>query len=294
MKALARGILALYPLAYRRRYGEEIEALLEDTGVRASTLLDLARAAASAHLRPLPGLESAIPAGERVRSGAARLLACWLLTAIAGLAFCKTTEDHAAAADAHAVLAGAHLAVEAAAALGSLAVLAALVPFAAATLARGRRGDREARGAVALAVASVLALALATGAVVAAARLAPPPSSRVAAAVLTAWALVAVVAGAGCVRSARRGLCAIPIGRAGRRWLAVLGALAAASIAAIATATAVYLVALLADAPSLAAAANGPGGLLSVSASLAIQLAAMALASGLAARTALSLPPAAA
>jgi hypothetical protein len=47
---------------------------------------------------------------------------------------------------------------------------------------------------------------------------------------------------------------------------------------AISLATAVYLVALLADAPGLGSEANGPGGLLSVELSIALQLALMGTA----------------
>ena len=63
-----------------------------------------------------------------------------------------------------------------------------------------------------------------------------------------------------------------------RRALRVAGAcatVAALGMVGIAAATAVYLAALLADASGLAAEANGPLGLLSVGASLGVQLALM-------------------
>jgi hypothetical protein len=283
VKALARGVLALYPLAYRRRYGGEIEALLEDTEVRASTVLDLAKGAAVAHLRPLPALAGEVPTGERVRSGAVGLLACWLLFVLAGLGFYKTTENFSHAGDDHLLLGGSHLAVELLAIAGSLAVAAAIVPFAAAVVLRAR-GDGAARGAVALAAASLGALVLATTGLVAAAHVSPPISSSASLALLGGWTLVALGAGVGCLAAARRGLFAIPVGRGGLVFLAALGGVVALTMAAMAAAAAIYLVALVSDVPNLGAQPNGPLGLLSAAASLGIQLALMLVATALAAR----------
>jgi hypothetical protein len=287
VKSLARRIVALYPLAYRRRYGEEIEALLDDSEVRASTVLDLAKGAATAHLRPLPGLADAVPAGERIRAGATGLLACWLLLSLAGLGFYKTTEDGGfhRAGEVHPVLGFAHLAVQLLAIAGSLAVIAAIVPLAGIALARSRR-DREARGAALMAAASVAALAIVTAGLVVAAR-AGQLGDWAGLAVLVGWSAVAIAAGAGCVVAARRGLFAISLGRGRQRLLVGLGCVVAATMAAIAAVTALYLVVLLADAPGLAGEPNGPLGLLSVAVSLGIALVAMALATGLAGRAAL-------
>ena len=57
---LAKAALTFYPLAYRRRYGEEMEALVEEgrPGIRGS--LDLLRSAFLAHLRPVRGVSSTI------------------------------------------------------------------------------------------------------------------------------------------------------------------------------------------------------------------------------------------
>lgn len=89
---LARLVLRLYPLAYRRRYGAEMEALLEDGGATAGTVLDLARGAIGAHLRPEPGVEAALGREERLRHRLGAILACWCVFVVAGLAFYKTTE----------------------------------------------------------------------------------------------------------------------------------------------------------------------------------------------------------
>ena len=50
--AWQRLALALYPLAFRRRYEQEMRALLEDSPPRVLALLDLLRGAMAAHLRP--------------------------------------------------------------------------------------------------------------------------------------------------------------------------------------------------------------------------------------------------
>jgi hypothetical protein len=89
---LARLALRLYPLAYRRRYGAEMEALLEDGGATAGTVLDLARGAIGAHLRPQSGVEAALGREERLRHRLGAILACWCIFVVAGLAFYKTTE----------------------------------------------------------------------------------------------------------------------------------------------------------------------------------------------------------
>jgi hypothetical protein len=75
-RLLARGALRLYPLAYRRRYGTEIEALLEDSPAGVLTVLDLLRGAALAHTRPAASATAALSPGERVRSSSSAILAC--------------------------------------------------------------------------------------------------------------------------------------------------------------------------------------------------------------------------
>ena len=49
---LGRLTLRLYPLAFQRRYGDEMRALLEQSPPGWLGVLDLARGALIAHLRP--------------------------------------------------------------------------------------------------------------------------------------------------------------------------------------------------------------------------------------------------
>ena len=45
MKRLARMIVILYPVAWRRRYGDELNALIEDSGSGWRVVLDLLKEA---------------------------------------------------------------------------------------------------------------------------------------------------------------------------------------------------------------------------------------------------------
>jgi hypothetical protein len=135
---LARLALRLYPLAYRRRYGAEMEALLEDGGATPHAVLDLARGAIGAHLRPEPGVDAALGRDERLRHGLGAILACWCLFVIAGLAFYKTTEGVPfEGAGTPGALGTLHLAIQILAALGGAAAVLGLAPFVAAALHEG-------------------------------------------------------------------------------------------------------------------------------------------------------------
>src|SRR5690348_12883677 len=102
---LARLALALYPLAYRRRYGDEMAALVEDQGASPRAVADLVRRAVRAHVRPEPAVSAAVGREDRMRLGISAVLLCWFFCGGAIFAFAKTTEEPAfqAAASAHAV-----------------------------------------------------------------------------------------------------------------------------------------------------------------------------------------------
>jgi hypothetical protein len=128
---LARAALALYPLAYRRRYGQEMGALLEDSPITPAVLVDLLRGAVRAHLRPEPAVAAEVGPEERLRLGVGSVLVRWVLFAIAGLALYKTTENGASEAGGEpGLLGGLHLCIEVLAALGSVAVVVGLLGIA--------------------------------------------------------------------------------------------------------------------------------------------------------------------
>lgn len=141
---LARLALRLYPLAYRRRYGEEMEALLEDAGTGPGAAVDLLRGAIGAHLRPAPGLAATVGREERLRRGLGAALACWFLFAIAGLAFYKTTEGKPfeGLAGTPSALGAFHLAIQVLAVIGGVAALLGAAALALAALREGEMPHR--------------------------------------------------------------------------------------------------------------------------------------------------------
>lgn len=83
-RRLAQLALSLYPLAFRRRYGEELSALLEDAPPRMLAVLDLLRGAILAHLRPTAAGGALVDPSDRLRASASGQLACWVAFAAAG------------------------------------------------------------------------------------------------------------------------------------------------------------------------------------------------------------------
>src|SRR5690242_13012811 len=154
---LARAAVWLYPLAFRRRYGAEMEAMLDDAPPRLVNVLDLVRGALVAHVRPPASVADAASPGDRVRASASGVLACWVLFAAAGFGFYKTTEDQpfSVAGHAHPLLRDAHLAVQAFAFVASISVVIGALPLIAAALTQART-DRRVRRRLLAALLPVL------------------------------------------------------------------------------------------------------------------------------------------
>jgi hypothetical protein len=274
---LAQLALALYPLAYRRRYRAEMEALIEDSGTSAGTVADLLRGALRAHLRPAPGIGWELGPDDRLRLGLSSILLCWVVFSVAGLGLCKTTEDHgfSAAGHDHRLLGAAHLAIQILAAGAAAAVVLGAAPLVAAAV-RQARDRRAVERAIVLAVGCVVAFGLATAALVVVANAGSAPSDAVDAASLAIWTGLALACGVGCALAGRLGVFAVTMPRDLLRFTPACATLVALGMVGIAVATAVYLIALLREAPGLAGQGNGPLELVSVAASLGIQLAVMA------------------
>ncbi len=284
---LAGLALALYPLAFRRRYEQEMRALLEESQPRVLALLDLLRGAMAAHLRPPAAAGDGVDPCERLRASTSGQLACWVAFAAAGFGFYKTTEDapFAAAGHAHRLLGDTHLAVQVLAVLASAAVLLGALPLILAALNRARLQPRLWR-LVALPPLIVAVFVGLTRLMEALAGSQPVhhPSAEGAIAFI-AWSLAALACGAGCVVGARAVLFAVPMARARLLAAYACGVLVTAAMMAITLATTLYAIGLFADASSLAATANGPFQLVSVGASLILQLLVMASAAIAAATT---------
>ncbi len=88
-------VLRWYPASWRARYGDELEALLEDTygdgGLPVGTRLALMRSGTVERLRRC-GLGRGAGAHGRVRSGSLMVLAAWALVVVGGSVFAKTAE----------------------------------------------------------------------------------------------------------------------------------------------------------------------------------------------------------
>jgi hypothetical protein len=283
-RRLAKAALALYPLAFRRRYGDEMLALVEDSPPSSRATFDLLRGAVVAHVRPSAGISAALGPEDRLRATSSGVLACWIAFAAAGFGFYKTTEDDSfsKAGDAHLALGGAHVAIQALAALASIAVLAGALPLVMTAL-RQARHVRPVRRATGFAVGGVALFAISTAALVLLAHSARSISHTVAGAAFLAWILVGLLSGGVCASAARNGLFAMEVGRRGLVAALVCGTVVTTSMALMSIATAVYVVALSFEASGLAGAGNGPFGLLSVSLSIGFQLMVMLFAAGLAA-----------
>lgn len=281
-RRLAELTMRLYPIAFRRRYGEEMEALIEDREPGMRDVLDMLRAALTAHLRPPEGLQ--LGAQTRLKASTGGVLACWAVFAVAGFAFYNSTEDHAfrSAGASHALLGWGYSAIQALAIVASLAVLAGAAPLILSAVGHARRRPRL-RAIVSVPPAAAIAFAGLTGllALLAHAHLGES-TGHVAFAL---WSLAGLACAAACVIGARIALFATPT--SGRRLLFALACATVVTVAmaAITLLTLLYAIALQIDAPRLAASPNGPFGLASTNASIAAQMIGMALA-GAAASTA--------
>jgi len=273
---LARLALALYPLAYRRRYGEEMAALVEDQGASPRAVADLARGALRAHVRPEPVVAESLGRDDRVRLGVSAVLLCWVLFTLAGLALYKTTEGRSfeGLGGAPGLLGVARLVIQILAAVGSAAIVVGAAPLVPAAL-RQARSRPAARRAVLLACGCVGTFLGATAALVVLAAAKPGFSSGVEALVLAGWAMVAAACGIGCALAARRGLFAIAVPRRTLAFAAACATVVAAAMVGIALLTLAYLLDLVVAAPGLASSPNGPLGEPNARHSLLLQLAVM-------------------
>lgn len=282
-RRLARATLALYPVAFRRRYGDEMLALVEDSPPSSRTTFDLLRGALVAHARPPAGISATLSSEDRLRATSSGVLACWIAFAAGGFGFYKTTEGHSfsTAGDAHLAIGGAHVAIQALAVLASIAVLSGALPlvFAAARQSRRARAVRKATG---LAVGAVALFAISTAAFVAFANSAESLSDGASGLAFSAWILVGLVSGAVCAFAGGSGLFATRVRRRGLVAALTCGTLVTAAMALMALATALYVVALAINASNLAGQDNGPFGVPSVGISIGIQLIIMLGAASLA------------
>jgi hypothetical protein len=143
---MARRMVRLYPRTWRDRYGEEFLAMLEESPASVRDFLDVAFGALDAWLRPQVASERRLVMVERMRGSVLLVLWAWAFLVVAGVGFRKMTEyeDFVRAARDNAAVGVAFYAVVIGAVLALAAVVVGGTPVAFAALwkalAEGRKG----------------------------------------------------------------------------------------------------------------------------------------------------------
>ena len=269
---MRKRLLSLYPEAWRDRYGEEMSALLDQTAPSVTGTLDLLRGAVAAHIRPLV---SPSPLA-RARGTISYVLGCFIVFCFFGAAFAKTTENYDSIEHVHPLLGVSHSVVLIAAVAGAGTLALAAAPLALASLALARR-ERDPvvikliatpPAAIAIFGCSVELLALWLNAH-------QHHAGLVGWLLLGVCALAAALGGIACWAASRALMRRINRPTSAFAFSVTSISLVPLCMTAIATAIAVFLVGILAEAPRVGAAGNGPAQLINVTTSIAIQCAAM-------------------
>ncbi|MFD2082446.1 hypothetical protein SAMN05421678_102109 [Actinopolymorpha cephalotaxi] len=257
-----RALVALYPPAWRERYGEEFAALLEDTGVHLRQVLDVLPAAASAWIRPAAHLHDR---AARMRASVTMTLFAWV-TLTAGTVVFGQLHDDSVPGGAGGGLRAVYVACAAA---STVALVLGGLPLAGAVVRAGRRRVRTvaALGVPVVAAAGFLAVAVAVTRLV-------PHSPRPGVGIGTTWFLALTAVGAVAALTAASGPAAAfrrtPV--TGRPLVAavVAGAVAVVSMAAAAGSGLAAVVVPAVTGPS--APGGLPGPLLAYGAGMALTL----------------------
>ncbi len=168
-------LLRLYPAAWRKRYGDEFAALLEDVRPTPLALLDVLLGALDAHLHAdlLPG--GVLSMTSRLRSSAIAAFCAFAVFVLAYAGWGRLTDPRSpftAAAHAHTEIMVAWDAAQVAATIAGLAVLVGGVPILLAALVSAWRSGR--RDILALFAWPIAGLAVCAVLLLAAEVVAPP------------------------------------------------------------------------------------------------------------------------
>ena len=90
---LLRRLIVFYPAAWRRRYGDEFEAMLERTPLTLRNLFDVGVSAVDAHVNPTAPMRKWPFMFERLRASELAVFVGWILFVVSGLGFAKMTEN---------------------------------------------------------------------------------------------------------------------------------------------------------------------------------------------------------
>ncbi len=280
---MRRRLLWLYPEAWRDRYGAEISALLDETPRSVAVTLDLVRGALAAHVRPLAGSAPA----TRARGTIAGVLGCFIVFCVFGSGFAKTTENYDYIEHVHPLLGISHSLILIAAIVAASALVLAAAPLARASLAHAQRTrDPTLMKLIALPPAGIGMFAGSVALLVLWLNAHHHRAGVGGWLLLGLCALCAAAGGLACWAAPRAIMRRIEIPRSTFAVSISAMALVGLCMAVIALATGVFLVGIIADSPNAGAAGNGPGQLIDVTTSIAIQLTAMLALSAVAALSA--------
>jgi hypothetical protein len=90
---LLRRAILLYPAPWRRRYGDEFGALLDETPFTLRALFDVAVSAVDAHVNPTAPMRRWPFMFERLRASELAVFAGWVVFVVSGFGFAKMTEN---------------------------------------------------------------------------------------------------------------------------------------------------------------------------------------------------------
>ncbi len=158
----ARAALALYPAAWRARYGDEVRALLDDSGTDLRTIASLAWQAIPAWIRPARQLYDR-PA--RMRASIATVLLAW--TALTGMAlvFEQLTQAQGFTVPGHPIISWSYWVFDGAVIVSVLAVVAGGLPLWR-LMVRGARREHRPRDLAYLLLPIVVPVVYLTAAIV--------------------------------------------------------------------------------------------------------------------------------
>jgi hypothetical protein len=275
---MRKRVLSLYPRAWRERYGEELCALLDETPPRVTVTLDLLRGALAAHLRPL-----ATAPAERARGTVACVLGCFIVFCFFGSGFAKTTENYGHTQHAHPLLGVSHSVVLIAAIVAAAALALAAAPLVIASLREARRTRAPALiRLIAVPLAAIAVFVGSLGLLVLWLNVHHHHAGVGGWLLLGLCALCAVAGGFACWAAPRAIIRRIDVPRSAFALSVPALGLVALCMVAIAVSTGAFLIGILADAPQVGASGDGPGQLINVTTSIAIQFTGMLVVSAVA------------
>lgn len=138
-RPIARAVLLLYPRAWRDRYGEEVHALLAESGCTAAAIASLAWRAMPAWVRPPRHLHDR---EARMRSSLGTVLAAWSALTGVGIVFAQLTQLQGFEASAHPLVRWSYLIFDAALAVSVLAAAVGGLPLWLQMVRQARRDGR--------------------------------------------------------------------------------------------------------------------------------------------------------